>query len=156
MPTQIDAAGVYVGLTGEEIGCGEYVIHFPQKALLDSGVVVSAPQRGKHHHEPGLAEGTGGLIVVRRRFPPHLADAVTVATGDPNDGRVFLAIFGVRGQVGGQLARSGIITDGAKHGRGRIRHRLLGGFATEQFGLEAFPRLLQRNGFTCLDRAVSG
>ena len=71
---------------------------------LRARVVVAAAERGEHHDDAGLAEGGGGLVVARAGLLPEVVDGVTVAAGDPDDGRVLLAVAGVGRQIRGEPA----------------------------------------------------
>src|SRR5262249_51726935 len=142
--SQVDAAGIDERLLTEVIQRGHHVVHFPQEAFLHAGVLVAATQRRKHHDDSGLAEGGGGLIIVGRLFRPDIADGVAVASGDPNNRRVLLAVFWVRRKVSGQLPDGRIIADRTKQTRGRIRNRFPVVSPPGELGLKALAGLSQR------------
>ena len=89
---------------------------------------------GKHHDDSGLAISGGGLVVVARRGRPDIPDGVTVATGDPNDGGMFLAIGRIRREVSGELeaAICGGIFDGQEYIRRGDFDRLYFSFLRQQ------------------------
>jgi hypothetical protein len=50
VPAQVNSVGVDVAVTREEVGRGDHVVDFAQKAFFFAGVVVAAAQRREHHH----------------------------------------------------------------------------------------------------------
>src|SRR5262249_55539517 len=75
---------------------------------------------------------------------PDIADGVAVASGDPNNRRVLLAVFWVRRKVSGQLPDGRIIADRTKQIRGRIRNRFPVVSPPGELGLKALAGLSQR------------
>src|SRR5262245_5899454 len=102
MAAKVNAVWIDVRLLGEEIGGRQDVVHLTEESLLDSGVVVAAPQRRQHHDDPGFAKGTGRLAVGRLPLGPATpGNRVAVSVRDPDDRRSLLAVFRVGSQVGG-------------------------------------------------------
>src|SRR5262249_55563351 len=108
----------------------------------------------EHHDDPGLAVRGGGLVVARRGGAPDVADGVAVAAGDPDDGRVLLAVLRVRGEVRPYLADRRIKLDLAEQLRRRVRKGPGGRLLADDLRPEALPRLGQ--GLRLVGRARAG
>src|SRR6185436_14327963 len=127
MTAKVNAAGLNELLAAQILCCREHVLHLPKETLPGARVVVSSSKRRKHHDDAGLAECGGRLIITGRRFLPNLADRVAIASRNPNDGRMLLAVSWVWGEVGGQFANGGVVANNLEDTRRRWRNGFLVG-----------------------------
>src|SRR5438105_2903020 len=98
MAAEIDVSWIDIILLDQEIGGGEHVVDFAEKAFFMSGVVISAAQRWEHYDNARFSIGARSLIVFGRFLGPYVADRIAIATGDPNDRRMFLTILRIGSQ----------------------------------------------------------
>ena len=77
-----------------------------------AGIAVAAPERGIHGEQAGLPESGACLVIVPLRIAPgEIIDAVAPAAYHPYDDGVLLAVSGVAGHIGGQVAHLGGVGD---------------------------------------------
>src|SRR5690606_22118474 len=101
---KVNAVGVDKRLSGEELGGSNDIVNFAEEAFFSARVHVAAAQRGKHHDDSSLAICGCRLVVIGRRWRPDIADGIAIASGNPDDRGVLLAVVGVGGEVSRKLA----------------------------------------------------
>ena len=105
---------------------------------------------------PALRKAHGRLVVVGWSFfPAALIDGIAIASRDPDDRGVFLAIVRVWREVGTELTRWGVVTDELEQTWRRLGCPIFGAWLVDEFGLEALSGVGERAALICLAACCS-
>ena len=143
MSTEINPIGINPGLFCQEVRCGQNILHFTEKAFLESWIFVASSERRIHRDNSRFAKGASGLIIIRGSFFEEvITDRVAVSSRDPDDGGILLSIIRNRGQISGQLPCGGIISNFFGDGRWRFRDGLATSLLPQQASFQSTSGLL--------------